>query len=136
MTTDTAALFEKVRAETAQMLGFDILCLTPAQGVRLDRATALRLEVDRILSLQMRGEPIDVGRLTTASIQLEEMLGEAQPDCDLSRLTDEELDVFDRLVRKASGTTLEIGAVRQDHVACDRTDTLPRSERVQIEHED
>jgi hypothetical protein len=104
-----AALFERVRAETARMLNLDLLDLNPAQVVRLDHATALRLELDRLLAIQMRGEPIDIGRLTIASTQLETMLRDrAENGWNLLLLSDDELVTLERLCAKASRQFLEI----------------------------
>lgn len=101
--SDTAAeLHGRLRAECAQLLGVDLQRMSPAQTVRLDRATALRLEIDTLQSKQLAGSPIDVGKLMQASEALERLLpAEAIDAPDYRRLSDEELSELERLLRKA-----------------------------------
>jgi hypothetical protein len=96
-------MFERVRAETAKMLGYNLDQLGLVQSVRLDRAIALRIEIDRVQAQQAQDQPIDIGRLSAASEQLEKLilLSEEQPSYDLSLLTDQDLQELERLLRKA-----------------------------------
>jgi hypothetical protein len=104
--SDAGVVFERLRAETATMLGFDLDHLGAAQAVRLDRAIALRIEIDRLQSQQLRGESIDIVKLTSATEHLEKLLpAEDHPTFhDLSRLTTLELRELERLLRKTSNT--------------------------------
>jgi hypothetical protein len=72
--SDVADVYARLRAETAKMLGYDIADLTAVQTLRLDLAASLRLEIDRITALQMRGEPADLRALTSAAESLEKLL--------------------------------------------------------------
>jgi hypothetical protein len=77
MTETPAQLYSRLRIETAALLGFDLSALTASQGARLDRATMLRWELDRIAGSQVRGDAIDVSRAVTASEALERLLSPA-----------------------------------------------------------
>jgi hypothetical protein len=68
-------LLDRMRKLTADLLGYDLSNLTPAQSVRLDRAATLRLELDDIQSRQLAGMPIDMTKFVVASEALERMLG-------------------------------------------------------------
>jgi hypothetical protein len=98
-----ATLFDRLRKETADALGYDIDRLSLVQSVRLDRVTALRLEDDRLLAAQVAGQQIDLRQLATASEQLESLLSEPIPTWDLPRLTDDELRIMERIGAKATG---------------------------------
>jgi hypothetical protein len=103
--SNEVAIYEGIRSKIATMLGLDVAALTASQSIRLDVATCLQCEIDRIQESQLAGEPIDIGRLANASSQLAQMLPEDDPSrFDLSRLSDEELSTFETLVAKAMGT--------------------------------
>ena len=72
---EPAALRERMRKVTAELLGYDLSKLTPSQSVRLDRAATLRLELDDVQSRQLAGLPIDTTKFVSASEALERMLG-------------------------------------------------------------
>ena len=74
MNEPPAQLYSRLRTETAALLGFDLSNLNAAQGARLDRATMLRWELDRIAGSQVRGDAIDVTRAVAASEALERLL--------------------------------------------------------------
>jgi hypothetical protein len=74
MNEPPAELYQRLRRETAQLLNFDLSNLSAAQSTRLDRATLLRWELDRIAGSQVRGDAIDVNRAVAASEALERML--------------------------------------------------------------
>jgi hypothetical protein len=76
MISDESELFSSLRASTAVLLGYDAdKQLSPAEQIRLDRASALRMVIDGAQAKQMRGEPIDVREFTDASESLEKMCG-------------------------------------------------------------
>jgi hypothetical protein len=63
----SVGLFSRLRSEIGALLGFgDVDNINFAQRMRLDRAVALRIEIERLQSEQMAGEPVDIRRLTEA----------------------------------------------------------------------
>lgn len=100
-----SAVFERLRAKTADLLGLNLENLTPLKALRLDRATLLRLELDRLQAQQAAGEAVDLGRMALASQQLETLLPSEDDSTwlDLALLSDEELNAFEALVGKAMG---------------------------------
>src|SRR5689334_17373916 len=64
-----------MRKLTADLLGYDLANLTSAQSIRLDRAAALRLELDDIQSRQLAGLTIDMTKYVAASEALERLVG-------------------------------------------------------------
>jgi hypothetical protein len=77
--SDIINIYEQLRRETATLLGFaDADALTPSQDVRVSMTTGLRLELDRLQSMQLLGEPVDVGKLVEVGEQLEAALRPAQ----------------------------------------------------------
>jgi hypothetical protein len=65
-----------MRKSAADMLGYDLTVkLTAAQSVRLDRAAALRLELDDLQGRQLAGLPIDTNKYVVASESLERLVG-------------------------------------------------------------
>jgi hypothetical protein len=124
--SNEVAIYEGIRSKIATMLGLDVAALTASQSIRLDVATCLQCEIDRIQESQLAGEPIDIGRLANASSQLVQMLPEDDPSrFDLSRLSDEELSVFETLIAKATGVAPPIEPP-EDRQADPRADLLAR----------
>jgi hypothetical protein len=70
-----ARMQRRLRADTAKLLNYDINNLSAWQSVRLDRAVALRLQLDDISAAQLRCDPIDMPHFILASKELEAMLG-------------------------------------------------------------
>ncbi len=68
-------MHERLRAETARLLKYDINNLSPAQSVRLDRCATLRLELSDIEASKLAGAPFDVTKYIAISEALERMLG-------------------------------------------------------------
>jgi hypothetical protein len=68
-------LLDRMRNEAAELLKYDLNKLTAAQSVRLDRAAALRLELDDVQSRQLAGLPIDMAKFVVASEALERLVG-------------------------------------------------------------
>jgi hypothetical protein len=75
MDDDPATTYDRLRIETAAMLGFDYAALTAAQGVRVDRAAMLRLELDDCQTKKLAGEPFDTNKYIATSEALERLLG-------------------------------------------------------------
>jgi hypothetical protein len=105
----TRTIFERVRSEIAGLFGFaDVNNLTFAERLRLDHAVAMKIELDRLQGNQLRGEPVDIGRLTAASEELARLLSqEPEQQYDLTRLTDDELRIVTHLLGKAAGEPAE-----------------------------
>jgi hypothetical protein len=112
--SDANAVFQRVRQETAAMLGYSLEGISPAQSVRLDRAVALRIEIDRLQAAQLEGDPIDIARMTNATEQLEKLLPSTGSDdqpfrIEFVRLNDTELDHLNRLTAKLHGEEIADG---------------------------
>jgi hypothetical protein len=73
-------LLDRMRKLTADLLGYDLTNLTPAQSVRLDRAAAIRLMLDDVQSRQLAGLDIDMTKFVAASEVLERMLDGGDPE--------------------------------------------------------
>jgi hypothetical protein len=69
-----AVLYRRLRAESAQLLGLDPASLTTAQGLRVDLVASLRLALDTFTAQQLRGEPVDVGKMLSCAESLERLL--------------------------------------------------------------
>jgi hypothetical protein len=67
---------KRLRRSTAELLGFgsDFDKLSPADRVLVDRAATLRLRVDDLRLMQLKGEAIDTDEFVKASEQLEHVL--------------------------------------------------------------
>jgi hypothetical protein len=72
---DAEATFRSHEKSTAELLGYDLSKLTPAQSVRLDRAASIRLEIDDLQSKQLAGLPFDLKTYVLASEALERLVG-------------------------------------------------------------
>jgi hypothetical protein len=70
----TAAGYAKARAEIIGLFGWDADILAPAQVLRVDCATALRLALDELQGRLVRGEAVDVTKMLTASEALSRLL--------------------------------------------------------------
>ena len=68
MSDDRAELYERVRAASCKLLGFDDPeKLTDAQALQVDLATILRLTIDDMTGQVIAGKQVDVAKLTAAS---------------------------------------------------------------------
>jgi hypothetical protein len=70
----TAAGYAKARTEIIGLFGWNAGVLAPDQMLRLDCAVALRLALDDLQGRLIRGEPIDMNRMLTASEALAKLL--------------------------------------------------------------
>jgi hypothetical protein len=75
MTADLTVMRDRLRKETAALLGLDIDNLTAAQSVRLDRCSTLRLELDDIESRKLQGAAFDAVKYIAVSEALERLVG-------------------------------------------------------------
>jgi hypothetical protein len=64
----------KLFLDTCKTLGLNPDDLSPAQRLRVDRASALRLEIDDMQAAQLGGRTIDIRRLIEASEALERLV--------------------------------------------------------------
>lgn len=81
MTVDQRTFYEKLRADTLRMFGFDDKAtISPAQSMSIDLAVVLRSEIDAIQGAQIAGRSIDVGRLSDAIKLLRQLLPQEQSD--------------------------------------------------------
>jgi hypothetical protein len=70
----TATTYAKARAEIIDLFGWDADSLAPAQVLRLDLATALRLALDDLHACLINGERVDMNRMLVASEALSRLL--------------------------------------------------------------
>jgi hypothetical protein len=93
------------RGEIAALLGIDPNNASFTQKLKLDRAVSLRLELDRMQAAQAAGQSVDIGRLTAAAeaLVLEALVPSDASACDLSRLSDDEVSILERIAAKATG---------------------------------
>jgi hypothetical protein len=75
---DLKAMARNLFAGTCEMLKLDPNNLTNAQKVRVDRASALRLQIDDLQAAQLRGAQIDMAKLIEASEALEHLLATSE----------------------------------------------------------
>src|ERR1700722_18786400 len=71
---DPNIVFERLRAETCKLLGFNIDALDAWQTAKVDTLSLLRLEQDRQMSAAMRGEAVDPRQIAAIGEQLERAL--------------------------------------------------------------
>jgi hypothetical protein len=71
---DIPAMARNLFVSTCELLKLNPDELTAAQKIRVDRASALRLQIDDLQSAQLRGAQIDLAKLIEASEALEHLL--------------------------------------------------------------
>jgi hypothetical protein len=71
---DPNIVFERLRAETCKLLGFNIDALDAWQTAKVDTLSLLRLEQDRQMSAALRGEAVDPRQIAAIGEQLERLL--------------------------------------------------------------
>jgi hypothetical protein len=76
MSLSDPAAYERLRAETAEMLGLGVTDLSLVQGLQLDLVSLLRLEVDGLAGQVLAGKVVDLTRLATAVGMLQKLLPE------------------------------------------------------------
>ena len=74
--SDPAAAYDRLRAETAEMFGYDLGNLSLTQGLQLDLVSLLRLEVDTMQGQVLAGQVVDLTRLVAAHGMLQKLLPE------------------------------------------------------------
>jgi hypothetical protein len=73
MTDDPRAVYEALHRSTAEMFGYSG-DLTLTQGLQVDLASVLRLEIDALQGQRLAGQAIDLARLSTAFLMLQKLL--------------------------------------------------------------
>jgi hypothetical protein len=110
-----AELFTLLRASTQKMLGLSTP--TPVQQLKVDLAASLRMEIDRIVSQQLAGNPADVRALTALTESLRSLFPvAADPGHDFSGAR-EELERFlaDRASRIETREVRESARLREEN---------------------
>jgi hypothetical protein len=74
MSDDTARIYEALRVETARMLGLELADLSPADGLRLDLTSLLRLSLDSLQGVALSGKEVDLSRLQACYGMLAKLL--------------------------------------------------------------
>ena len=77
---DPMVFYDRLRAETAQLLGLNCYDLMSLQKLRIDVVVALGLESDEIELSQVDRQPIDLGKLLQVSTALERLLPVVQKE--------------------------------------------------------
>src|SRR5262245_22593986 len=78
--SDGDSFYQKVRRETARLLGYEGTDNLPAeQATRLDLATALRLGLDDMQARLLRGESVDVSKMLAATQESSRLLPTPEP---------------------------------------------------------
>ncbi|MGV7219791.1 hypothetical protein [Bradyrhizobium sp. UFLA05-112] len=65
-----SSIFAKVRAEIAGLFGIDPDTAALPERLKIDHATALKLEIERLQTEQMGGDAVDIRRLAEAHGEL------------------------------------------------------------------
>jgi hypothetical protein len=71
---DPSTLFEALRAEVIESLGYDASALRPWQTARVHALSLLHLEMDRMTTVALRGEAIDPRAVSVVAEQMEKLL--------------------------------------------------------------
>jgi hypothetical protein len=76
MTTepDPAVVYERLKAETAQLLRIDVNGASLLENLQIDLVSLLRLQIDDLQGRVLNGEQVDLGRLSTAVAMLQKLL--------------------------------------------------------------
>ncbi len=78
MSDDRVELYQQLRGSIAELLGLDVTKLTASQDVQVSTIASLRLELDRLQTAQLRGEPSDARALLSVGEALQDALRPAE----------------------------------------------------------
>ena len=107
---DIAVQAQRLREQTCKLLGLDPNNLSLPQRLRVNRASALRLQIDDLEAAQLRGQPIDIAKLVESSEALERLVG-GDPDASTTHDFSSAREELARLLaRRADG--IERGLAR------------------------
>jgi hypothetical protein len=81
---DRAKFYHSVRASTIALLGYDPNNLTLQQSLKVDLASSLCLEIDRITAAQLSGTAVDLRELILATESLTRLMSPAAGDASIS----------------------------------------------------
>jgi hypothetical protein len=84
MIDDRAKFYNALRASTAALLNYDIDKLTLQQSLKVDLASSLRLEIDRITAAQLSGTAVDLRELILATESLTRLMSPAAGNASIS----------------------------------------------------
>jgi hypothetical protein len=73
---DPAVAYEKLKAETAEMLGLATISTSLLENLQVDLVSLLRLQIDDLQGKVLSGEQVDFDRLSTALTMLRQLLPE------------------------------------------------------------
>jgi hypothetical protein len=76
MSADPAAVYERLKVETAQMLGLNTDSSSLLENLQVDLVSLLRLQIDDLQGKVLNGEQVDLGRLSAALTMLRQLLPE------------------------------------------------------------
>jgi hypothetical protein len=128
-----ADVIARVRSEIAGLLSIDLDKASFGQRLKLDYATGLRLELDRLQARQLAGEAIDLTRFTNAAAELERLLPAADTSSwDLSRLSNDEVVIMEKIGRKATGDDTVGDAVPAFRLEFVRPDGKPDDDSEEV----
>lgn len=74
---DPRTVYEALRISTAQLLNLDADNLSPADGLKLDLTSLLRLTLDGLQGAALAGREIDLGKLQSCYAMLQKLLPQA-----------------------------------------------------------
>jgi hypothetical protein len=127
MNNPAAAAYDRLRCETAAMLGLNLAELSLVQGLQLDLVSLLRLEVDGLQGQVLAGQPVDLSRLATSLKMLQELLPEsALVAREAAVVTKAPADARERLAALLHGIVAARDAEKEHNLA----DAMEREEAV------
>jgi hypothetical protein len=106
-------VYQRLRAETMAMLGYDPAKLTGLESTIIDLVCTVRLEIDAAQAQQQAGQPIDISRLADMVRILKSLLPSAplatahEPDFS------DALPTFERIINAQRGAI----AAREEHLS-------------------
>ena len=108
---DRAKFYHDLRASTAALLNYDLDKLTLQQSLKVDLASSLRMEIDRITAAQLSGTSVDLRELVLASESLSRLVA---PAASLGEEVKHDFDgAFDALSRLLSDRSDRLKAREQ-----------------------
>jgi hypothetical protein len=76
MSADPAAVYERLKLETAQMLGLNTDSSSLLENLQVDLVSLLRLQIDDLQGKVLNGQQVDLARLSAALTMLRQLLPE------------------------------------------------------------
>jgi hypothetical protein len=136
MTDDPRAVYEALHRSAAEMFGYSG-DLTLTQGLQVDLASVLRLEIDALQGQRLAGQAIDLARLSTAFLMLQKLLPQsvAAPQLRESHHARDRLlqivnDIAEVRKRVWHGVALRVAAERLDRARAAEATALDRAAAI------